>query len=260
MNVFNSQSNNLIPNRTVGAIGGSEFINNNMNLTGAKRESNILDEFLSGNIPDFLRNFSSIEVNNGNDSITYLVMSDVLSIGSNDDYVRMPMAGGTAKKIADHYDCTLPTKKMCDQIWQNAKIKLDPHPKGAPYDNSMLSSYTYNWHNSIIESQLQNQDKTQLITGHKKDVIINKKWLNRKDRVVIYGWFYKTGIPIQGPQPNWVSHELNYYADYSHGIRLIAQDVIVNGNIMRIFDVLNNTKLCNLLSEEGAYDARRIYM
>lgn len=249
----------LIPHRDPGAIIGSVFIQENMNLSGAPREANILHEFLAGNVPDFLRKFVPVTISDGTNSISYLVMPDVLALGSDDDYVRMPMAGMTAKQIADTYDCTLPTKKMCDQIWANAQIKLEPHPKGAPYDTSMLASSTYAWHNSIINSQLQGQDHTKFITGHKKDVIIDKNWLSNMDRVVIYGWFQTNGVPIQGPTPNWHSHELKYYADYSHGIRMIAQDVIVNGNPMRFFDVLNNPNLASLISDEGAYDASIIY-
>lgn len=254
------QAINLIPSRKEGAATGSAFVANNNNIFGLQREQNIILEFLNGNIPNFIRNFIPVTVSEKENAITYFVMPDVLCIGSDEDYVRIPMAGGTAKKIADVYDCVLPTKKMCDQIWKAAEIKLTPYPKGPPYDNSMLATSTYYWHNSIIEKQLEGKDKTKLITGHKKDVIIDKNWLTRQDRVVIYGWFYPDGKAIQGPIPNYRSHELNYYADYAHGIRLVAQDVIVNGNQMRFFDVLNDPALAGLINEDGAFNAYEIYM
>jgi hypothetical protein len=250
MNIFNTQSNNLIPVKQGNAIGGSEFINNNMNLTGSARESNILDEFLSGNIPDFLRNFSSIEINNGNDSITYLVMPDYLSIGSNTDYIRMPMNPHSAQKIADKFDCTLPTRKMVNDIWKNSVNQLKPLPWGPPYDSSMMSTERIQIHNNRIQNQLNGKDNTTLTSGHKKDVVLTNALYpgNKNKRVCIYGWIQPNGQPIQ--QLNPISHE-DTYADYSHGIRMIANDVIVNGNMMRIQDVFRDTKLSALISDEG---------
>lgn len=259
LNFFSGgDGNSLIMHRDPGSASGSDFISHNTYLTGNTRDINILNEFLHGNIPDFLRNFKSITVADETNSLTYLVMSDILSIGSDDDYIRMPMTPIVAKAIADKYDCTLPTKKMCQQIWQNAEIKLNPHPKGAPYDQSMMMTQTIDWHNTIINQQLQSQDKTKLITGHKKDIIIDKQLLFNKNKVGIFGWFYANGSAIQGPQPNCSDHSSDYL-DYSHGVRLIAQDVIVNGSPARLFDVLNNPKYCSLISEQGSFDASKIY-
>ncbi len=70
----------------------------------------------SGNIPDFLRNFKAINIKN----LTYLSMSDYLSIGNNNDYVRIPMSPLMAQKIADKYDCTMPTKFMVETIHNQA--------------------------------------------------------------------------------------------------------------------------------------------
>ena len=253
-NVFGTAA----PTRDPSLVSGSNFIQNNLGLTGPTRDQNILNELLSGNIPDFLRSFKPITVSDGNNSLTYLVMSDVLSIGSDDDFVRMPMTPLVAKAICDKFDCSMPTKKMCDQIWSNAEIKLNPHARGAPYDNSMLATEAINWHNNIINQQLQGQDKTKLITGHKKDVIIDVDLLINKTVVGIYGWFSTAGVAIQGPRPNCSSHDHLYY-DYSHGIRLIAQDVMINGTPARLFDILNDINYCNLISEQGHYNAESIY-
>lgn len=108
---FNKLIGNLIPIRNENFISGSQFIKNNLNIKDSIRESNILNEFLIGNIPDFLRQFKVVNVTLGNDSLSYLVMPDYLSIGSDSDYVRMPMSPLTAKIVANKYDCILPTKK-----------------------------------------------------------------------------------------------------------------------------------------------------
>jgi hypothetical protein len=257
--IFESSESFLIPKRNSSFKSGSEFISLHMNDSVLDREQCILEEFLDGNLPDFLRQFKKITITEKSDTITYLVMSDVLSIGSDSDYIRMPMNPLTAKKIANKYDCTLPTKKMCDQIWKAAEIKLNPQPKGPPYDSSMLSSQAFKDINDRINKQMAGKDITKLITGIKKDVIIDFNLLTSgKGNVSIYGWFYTTGMAIQGPAPNCHSHN-DHFLDYSHGIRLIAQDVIVNGRVKRFFDVLNDKNLCHLISEQPAYDASNIY-
>lgn len=246
---FFKNSNTLIPKQN-NPITGSEFIKNNMSLSGKIRENNIRNEFLNGNIPDFLRNFSGIEVKNNTDTITYLVMPDYLSIGTDLDYVRMPMNPHTAQEIANKYDCTLPTRKMVNDIWKQSINKVSPLPWGPPYDASMESTDRISIHNNRIQNQLIDKDYKLLMSGHKKDVVLTNKLYpnNPNKRVCIYGWIQLNGQPIQGLNP--FSHE-DTYADYSHGIRLIANDVIVNGNLMRIKDVFTDSKLCNLLSDEG---------
>jgi hypothetical protein len=245
-----SSGGSLIPMRDPGATTGSAFIQNNMNLVGASREVNILNEFLHGNIPDFLRNMTPVTVSDGSNSITYMVMPDVLCLGSDTDYVRMPMNPHTAQAIADKYDCTLPTTKIANCIWQGAVNKLPPAPWGPPYDEDMQRTYRIGVHNTTINAQLAGRNATQLTTGHKKDVVLTNYLYpnNPSKRAAIYGWFQLSGIPIQGLNPT--SHE-DTYEDYSHGIRLIANDVIVNGNPMRMQDVFNDASLAHLVSDEG---------
>jgi hypothetical protein len=242
----------LIAPRQTDAISGSEFIKINMNVSRPTREANILKEFLSGNIPDFLRQFTPIVVSNGNDNITYLTTTDCLSIGSDDDYVRMPMNPLTAQQIADQYDCTLPTRKMVHDIWKQSINKLDADELtwGPPYDDSMMNTDRIHIHNDRINKLMVGKDNTKLISGHKKDVVLTNKLYpnNPKKRVAIYGWIKLDGQPIQGL--NYWSHE-ETYADYSHSIRLITNDVMVNGNPMRIQDVFQDAKLFALLSDEG---------
>jgi hypothetical protein len=246
-----------IPERKPNAVTGSEFINNNMHLSGATRELNILKEFQDGNIPDFLRNLIPIIVKNESDTIEYYVMADYLSIGTNQDYCRIPMNPLTARKIADQYGCILPTKKMVDDIYKNASIKLEAKPHGPPYDHTMESTARFDWSNKVIQSQLVGKQLGLLVAGHKKDVVIGKPLLVKKHIVAIYGWF-SNGKPIQGPTPNYSSHN-EFYSDYSHGIRLISRKVMVNNNQKDIYDVLNNDKLSKLLSDEGPFDATTIY-
>ena len=231
-------------------ITGTDFCNSVMDIKGKVREEKILNEFLLGNVPDFLRDFKSVKITLNGNSITYLVMSDYLSVGNDKDYVRMPMNPLSAQKIATQYDCSLPTRKMVNDIWKASPNKLVPAPWGPPYDEDMLKTHRILTHNQRVQTKLAGKDFKELTSGHKKDVVLSNTLSpnNPKKRVCIYGWIQSNGTPIQGLNP--FSHE-DTYADYSHGIRFIANDVIVNGNPMRLQDVFSDGKLSALVSDEG---------
>lgn len=263
INIFNiiagpATGNSLIPARDPSAITGSAWVQANMNLGGATREANILKEFMAGNVPDFLRKFAPVIVTDGTNTITYIVTPDLLCLGSDADYVRMPMNPLTAQKIADKYDCTMPTRKMANDIWKQSTNKITPKPWGPPYNSDMEKTHRIGTHNTTINNQLKNlgMDPFVLTDGHKKDVVLTNKLApnNPNKKVAIYGWIQSNGQPIQGLNPS--SHS-DTYQDYSHGIRLIANDVIVNGNAMRIQDVFSDSKLCGLLSDEGVLKFQR---
>lgn len=239
-----------IPVRNPSAVTGSQFMEQNMKLGGDVREKNIVNELLTGNVPDFLRNLAEVTVSNANGKITFYVMTDYVCIGTNEDYVRIPMSPLSAQKVADAFGCTLPTRKMVDDIWKNAAIKLAPLPWGPPYDASMHSTDRYVKHNAKIQKQLAGKDFTKLIAGHNKDVVLTNRLApnNPKKRVAIYGWFNADGTVIQGLNPT--SHE-DTYADYSHGIRFISRKVLVNGVEKDIVDVFKDPILSGLVSDEG---------
>jgi len=250
--LFGSSSNNssLIPNRDPGAMTGSQFVQANMELGGLVREGHMLDEVMHGNIPDFLKKFTPVTIQGGGNSVTYLVAPDYLSVGHNGDYVRIPMSPLAAQKVADRFDCTLPTRKMVNDIWAASPNKLPPLPWGPPYDADMEKTHRIGTHSQRIQAQLAGHNPFLLTSGHKKDVVLTNRLFpkNPKHRVAIYGWIMPNGHPIQGLNPS--SHG-DLYADYSHGIRLVANDVIVNGNPMRIQEVFTNPKFAPLLSDEG---------
>ena len=86
-----------------------------------------------------------------------------------------------------------------------------------------------------------------LISGHKKDVVLTNRLRETIGRIAIYGWHRLSGIPIQ---PLTIVHGANY-ADYSHGIRLISNVVLIDGQPRSIYEVLEDPKLAPILSDEG---------
>jgi hypothetical protein len=71
--------------------------------------------------------------------------------------------------------------------------------------------------------------------------------------VAIYGWHKLDGKPIQ---PLYTGH-VDWYVDYSHGIRLIHRTIWVNGKSMDYVDVMKDKVLKRLLCDEEACDVYR---
>ena len=85
-----------------------------------------------------------------------------------------------------------------------------------------------------------------MIAGIKKDVVICNAIKTKPGYVAIYGWHYLTGVRIQ---PLYTGH-VDWYVDYSHGIRLVNTVVRVDGMAMNAYDILNDPILYKLLSDE----------
>jgi hypothetical protein len=102
-------------------------------------------------------------------------------------------------------------------------------------------------HNLAVNNQLRGRSHSLLVAGHKKDIVITNKLIRRPKQVAIYGWHRRSGKPIQ---PLSLVHN-NKYADYSHGVRLISQVMIVGKKKYYVKDVLKNPRWSKLISYEG---------
>ena len=92
-----------IPKRPASAMGGAEFFRAIDKLPREDREERIAAEILGGNIPEFLRTFRTVHVTfkdaaGKEHSATIDVMPDYLAIGSDRDFVRVPMTPMTARR------------------------------------------------------------------------------------------------------------------------------------------------------------------
>jgi hypothetical protein len=236
-----------IPQRQKSAMSGSEFAAKAEKLDAEQREELILQEICSGNFPDFMRKPVAINTSAMIDGkrikAKYFVMPDYLLIGSDNDFIRVPMQPKTAQKIANKFGFFLSTPKICDDVYKAAKVKLEPQPLTVARD----SFHTFAEHNKIIENQ--RRQRKGLIAGIKKDVVITSALSQNKkaNRVAIYGWHKPDGNPIQ---PVYTGH-VDWYVDYSHGIRLVYQTIFVDGKPMNYREVLSNRKLSALLCNDS---------
>ena len=205
---------------------GEAFFKHAVSYNWAERDSLVLEYANDGQVPDFYFHFIPVTMpfampDGKQVKVTLYVAPDYFIVGTNSNWARVPITPMAAQKIADAYDCFSPTPLMVDAIYKASTVKLTPVPMYA-YRDSTITMWQ---HHLIIEGQRKN--KKGLISGIKKDVVLSNKVAEnaRPNRVAIYGWHTLDGKPIQ---PVYAGH-VNWYVDYSHGIRLIAKKVKVNG-------------------------------
>ncbi len=244
-----------IPPRPDCASSGSAFMHRVASMTFEDREREILMELSRGNLPDFLRKTVRIATTLKDSagvvhSVVYEVMPDYLSIGSDGDYCRIPMGPLTAQALADRFRMTMPTRKLVDDIYAHAAVKLEPvtyWPVGNA--NELVSKFVL--HNAAIDSQMNAAGARpgDLVAGIKKDVVISNRIVepNRPGHVCIYGWHRLDGRAIQ-PLTNI---HIGTYTDYSHGVRLMNADIMIDGVPMRMADALKNPALYSIVSDEA---------
>ena len=235
------------------ARSGSQLAKDLDSLSREDRERQIEAEIRSGNVPDHWKRFVPITLTSSIESkeqtLLIFVAPDYLSLGRDEDFLRIPLSPHVAQNVADQFECLLPTRRMVDKIYAAAEVVLKPQPM-APTDEMIRVSY-FARHNQEIQNQLKERfpknDRGQLLAGHKKDVVLTHRLADSSSRVAIYGWHEAKDRPIQ---PLYVGHA-ETWVDYSHGIRLVARRGFLNGMPCDLRDVLADEKLCQLLSDEG---------
>ena len=242
-----------LPERSTNALSGSTFAARIGSLGLAEREEQIYTQISSGNMPLFLRKLCPVYVTNKvagqTNTARFYATPDYLAIGSDEDYLLMPISPNTGQRLADALNCSLPTPKMVNDIYSAAPVKLTPSP--IPPTAAMITVGVFSNHNSIVRSQraaqLAAHPLGQLTAGHQKDVVISARLATAPGKVAIYGWHQTNGQPIQ---PLYLGHTAAW-VDYSQCIRLVQQHCLVNGQPKTVAEVLADPALCGLLSDEG---------
>lgn len=243
-----------IPANTGKAEPGSEFMHRISGLSLEEREEEIYKALAGGNIPRFLRSTVTLsgsfyDSEGVSHSVIYEAMPDYLSVGTDDDYCRIPMNPYTAQKLADKFGGSLLTSVMSDHIYEMAEIKIKPF-NYLPVGNANETVQKFKEHNDQIDRQISEAGgrKGQLVAGIKKDVILSRDIALKPGKVVIYGWHNPGGKPIQ---PVYSGH-IWWYVDYSHGIRLVNNQVIIDGKPALLSEILQDKILYRIFSNENS--------
>ncbi|HSN34416.1 MAG TPA: hypothetical protein VLU41_17125 [Ideonella sp.] len=241
-----------LPTRPAGAPSGSEFARRVADLSGVPRDQAVLEQLRAGNVPAFLRHAVPVEFAGRSASgaalrVTLCVLPDYLAVGSDRDFLRVPLGLNAALEAAEAFGFTLPTTRIVDVIYAQATVRLAPQP--LPPGDAMRSTGYVVRHNALVQAarDAARAPNTALTAGDKKDVVLTNLLWATAGRVAIYGWHRAPGAPIQ---PLSTVHG-ERYADYSHGVRLVGTTAWVDGRPMSIFDVLGSASLAGALSDEG---------
>jgi hypothetical protein len=237
-----------MPRRSSNAATGSAYFASLGGLSGSERDARVINELAQGNMPGFLHQLEPVSMR-GKDArgadteIVICVTPDYLALGSDSDFVRVPLGLPAAARIAGRFDMTLPTPRMVDAIYAQAAVKLSPSPM-TPGPQMSSTAYLVR-HNATIQGQLG--ARGGLVAGQKKDVVMASRMASAPGRVAIYGWHRSGGSPIQ---PVSTVHGANY-ADYSHGIRLVSKTAYLNGRAVSLDELLGSGQYAYLLNSDG---------
>ncbi len=246
-----------LPPRATNAPAREQLVKVMTPMPLSEREEYIFQQVINGNIPTFLRKLVAVTntatINGAKHVVQYFVAPDYFALGTDADYLLTPMTPMLAQRVANFLDCSLPTRKMSDEIWKAAQVKLPPSP--IPATPKMITVPVFEAHNETVRGQrlavVSAHPLGELVAGDKKDVVISPLiYANLHTRastpVVIYGWHKGDGKAIQ---PIYNGHA-NTWADYSHGIRLVQQSAILDGKPTTISAILTNANVAALLSDE----------
>ncbi len=251
------------------SLTGWDFMLRIDNMEFWQREDLIVEEILKGNVPSQLRQFRKIVFKTAVvDSVGILqkphkiemwVLPDYLTIGTDDNFVRMPMGPLAAQRIADSLFCILPTTYLVDRIAEASEGHIGFFPF-RPLGDRNCWPIVFQDNNNAINAlyKVKGYKFGEFISGLKKDVVLTWKIHTEpglENRVAIYGWHHPDGTFVQ---PLYVRH-VNYYVDYSHGIRLIYRTIKVDGKEYDAREILESPELYRLLSDEPLHLKKASY-
>lgn len=243
-----------LPPRASDAEGARAFVERAFALKRREYEAAVYEAIAAGNVPEFERTLAPVELSHDcadghTHEATIFVLPDYLAIGSDDDFILVPMRPATAQRIAELTDTVLPTRRIADAVYDAAENRLSPRPIAGGPSPDADDHADFVAHEAMLREQRAAPGFVPgaLTAGDKKDIVISNRLLEKSDRVAIYGWHRQSGRPIQSLS---VVHSARYL-DYSHGVRLVARAMLVDGKPRDLLEVLTDSELSGLVSDEG---------
>lgn len=239
------------PTRSANALNGTAFAERVADLPEGERYDATRAQILAGNVPGFLRSLVPVTLTRppkqiaGPEQVVVFVTPDYLSVGDDQDFLPVPLDFLAAAELAAELGFGLPTTRIVDAIYDMAALRLSPIPMTP--GPQMRSMATIVEHRARIEAERAGRPPGELVAGTKKDLVLTGRLRAMPDREAIYGWHRLDGQPIQ---PLSLVHGVRY-ADYSHGVRLVDDVVLVDGQPASYFAALADPLIAPLLSREG---------
>ncbi|MBR2049919.1 MAG: hypothetical protein IJ957_04360, partial [Rikenellaceae bacterium] len=153
-----------LADKPAATLAGSDFMRRADTTAFWTLEDIIVETVTAGQVPDALRHFrkitfttpvvDSVEILRKKHKVEMWVLPDYVAIGTNDDFVRMPMGPLAAQRIADALDCTLPTPFLVDRIAEASEGHVDIFPF-RPLGNRNSQPIVFQDSNNAINAQFK---------------------------------------------------------------------------------------------------------
>ncbi len=226
---------------------GTYFLKSLPAAAGPAREAALFQAVVDGFFVPF--DWEPVESEHNGHRATLWVTADALRIGDATDSVRVSVTAETAQSIASHFGAFLPTTKVCDLVWKQAKVHVEPCLFAEPRSSTarMLD------YHECVEKKVAG--RAGLVENVGKHWVITNKLLSSPGKAANYG-FFSAGAPhvtasgIRAWQPLGLAHN-GAHVDYSQVLRLVGEKVLVDGKTMLFKDVATDPALCGLVSSEG---------
>lgn len=250
-----------------------------------RREEAMIAQLLAGNLPGWLRQWITVEVQASSPKVTVRVMPDYLCVGDDSDFRHVPLDQHSAQRVADAFRACLPTAKICHAIYRTTPAAqrigafkrdyyLPPSMRTVSKNSwAQTSTAAYDEHSIAIQNGMSKAGVKpgQIIAGHKKDVVIANGLHRQPRKIAFHGFYDAKGYPAEpcyevkgGPLPSCnkeaptLAHPEGRFADYSQGVRLMHPVMQIDGALKLVREVLVDPALSKLISTEGPITPPRI--
>jgi len=277
--IYRKQGFLNLPERSGNALSGSAFMKDVLGvdleefkknprqlgkLSKVEKENAILEQIELGNVPDFLRRPKAVIIKgpDGEEVKTY-VMPDYIAIGSNEDFVRVPLSPIIAQAFARKYGLALPTKTIVEETYLQADNRVVgpsySHAEEFAQNSAYLDSAGfYLRSNEDINAQLKDVAPGALVSGGKKELVVSPfvavraKGVKVDESIGFYGLFDTEGVPIQRSPGH--GGEMGYrHTEYALGIRFVSPMIVVQDasgkkKVMTMNAALQDPKVAKIIS------------
>jgi hypothetical protein len=202
---------------------------------------------------------------------TISVMSDALMIGQEDDFLRINATMEGEQKIANTLQLSMITPKIADLIYFNSDVQIEPSILTP--DSKMSNTSRMIQHNDAVSNKIKehfknsitNEDigcfKPGLVANVGKDWVLSNKLSGKRTLAANYGWHTKSKPnpknPSSGPfrcraggyiwQNIGTRHDIKH-VDYSQVVRLMSEDIVVDGKFVKFYDIALNQETYGLVN------------
>ena len=233
------------------------------------RDAAILDLAAQGNVPE--PTWTTVSYVKDGHTVEFAVATDALMIGSTDP-IRLNATHPTAQKLADMFGAMLPTTRMADAAYQ-AGHQIAPQPGAS--DSHMSDTSRMIEHSDRVSRAraLTGAGEGELIGDNGKHWVNTEQLLNSDGTIANmrdanrnpvpgtiaaanFGWHTSpamTNSVSPGGAPVIQSIGLRHndgHTDYSQVVQLYGTTVAIDGNPMKIEDIMQDPDLAYLVSDE----------